>query len=69
MAAVRAMTTFVCYVDGLRHRVAEGSIYDSGDKVVKEHSEHFDAPEAAVRKAPEPVTRVAKASAPVAKKA
>lgn len=69
MAAVRAKQTFICYVDGVRTVAAEGSMYDSGDKIVKEHPEHFDAPEAAVRKAPEPASRpTAKAAAPVAKK-
>ena len=50
MPAVRAKQSFACYVDGVRTLVVEGAVYDSADKVVKEHKEHFDAPEAAVRK-------------------
>jgi hypothetical protein len=57
MAAVRAKQTFICYVDGVRTVAAEGSMFDAGDKIVKEHPEHFDVPEAAVRKAPEPASR------------
>ena len=67
MPAVRSKSTFMCFVDGVRTRVVEGSVYDSGDMVVKEHPEHFDVPEAAVRKAPEPASRP-KPAAPVAKK-
>lgn len=62
MAALRAKTSFACFVGGVRTHITEGTIVDSGDPVVKQHKDLFESPDGAVS------TQAAPASRPTVKK-